>query len=273
LKITEEQIKAAYGVAKRVNAGEISRAAGTRELVRDYGLNQSSAADTISNVRYLLQGKLYKRTNNKFATDYFLQMIHRDFGLEALDKAVGAVEKHVAFYERLRPGTTQAIQTIAKKYRAMVGGTRQKERELEEDLKGISQQANVDITTKRLLHDARLGQGKFRAAVLDAWGNCCAVTGSKVRAAIRASHIKPWRESNNVERLDPNNGLPLVASLDALFDAGLISFDSSGKLLASGELNSVERGIFGICEGALKKRPVAKMAEYLAHHRQKYRFG
>jgi 5-methylcytosine-specific restriction protein A len=112
-------------VAKRVYAGEISRAAGTRELVRDYGLNHSSAADTISNVKYLLRGVRYARTNNKFATDYFLQMIHRDFSLEALDNAVGAVEKHVAYYENLRPWTTKAIQTIAKKYRAIVGGTRQ----------------------------------------------------------------------------------------------------------------------------------------------------
>lgn len=125
MKITEEQIKAGYRVAKRVYAGEITRAAGTRELVRDYGLNHSSAADTISNVGYLLRGVRYARTNNKFATDYFLQMIHRDFGLESLDKAVGAVEKHVAYYESLRPGSTKAIQAIAEKYRAFVGGTRQ----------------------------------------------------------------------------------------------------------------------------------------------------
>ena len=112
-------------------------------------------------------------------------MIHRDFGLEALDKAVGAVKKHVAYYESLRPGKSKAIQTIANKYRSIVGGTRQSERELEEDLKGIRQQANVDVTTKRLLVDARLGQGKFRIAVLDAWDNCCAVTGSRLRAVIR----------------------------------------------------------------------------------------
>ncbi len=124
MKIDEDQIKAAYRVAKRVYAGEISRAAGTRELVRDYGLNSSSAADTISNVRYLLRGVRYARTNNKFATDYFLQMIHQDFGLEALGKAVGAVEKHVEYYENLRPGTTMAIQTIAEKYRTIVDGTK-----------------------------------------------------------------------------------------------------------------------------------------------------
>jgi 5-methylcytosine-specific restriction protein A len=62
LKITEDQIKAAYRVAKRVYAGEISRVSGTRELVRDYGLNQGSASDIISNVRYLLLGERYART-------------------------------------------------------------------------------------------------------------------------------------------------------------------------------------------------------------------
>jgi 5-methylcytosine-specific restriction protein A len=147
LKITEDQIKAAYDVAKRVHAGEISTAAGSGELGRDYGMNQSSAADYINNVRCLLRGERYTRTNNRFATDYFLQMIHRDLGLEALDRAVGAVEKHVAYYESLRPGTTKAIQAIAKKYRAIMGGTRQSERELVEDLKGIRQQPNVDATT------------------------------------------------------------------------------------------------------------------------------
>ena len=125
MKITEEQIKAAYVVAKRFYAKEITVAEGTRELVQDYGLNHSSAAYYISNVRYLLLGKQYTRTMNKFATDYLLGMIHRDFDLEALDKAVGAVEKHVAYYENLRPGTTKAIHTIAKKYRAIVDGTKQ----------------------------------------------------------------------------------------------------------------------------------------------------
>ena len=41
LKITEDQIKAAYEVAKRVYAGEISRAAGTRELVREVLISAS----------------------------------------------------------------------------------------------------------------------------------------------------------------------------------------------------------------------------------------
>jgi putative restriction endonuclease len=38
---------------------------------------------------------------------------------------------------------------------------------------------------------------------------------------LRASHIKPWSDCSNRERLDPLNGLLLVAHIDALFDNGL----------------------------------------------------
>ncbi len=149
---------------------------------------------------------------------------------------------------------------------------RPNESTLVDDLNGINQEQNVDPTTKKALVDARLGQGKFRSRVLQFWGNCCSVTGSTIEAAIRASHIKPWRESSNAERLDPDNGLPLVASLDALFDGGLVSFDSSGKLIASSKLSMTERRIFGIDGASLRKKPTAKMAEYLAHHRAKHGF-
>ena len=125
-----------------------------------------------------------------------------------------------------------------------------------------------DQTTKESLINARVGQGEFRGAVLALWGNRCSVTGAVTLDAIRASHIKPWRASTDAERLDPHNGLPLVASLDALFDAGLISFESSGKLLVSSVLNAAERHIFGIADKSLAKRPTPKTAEYLTYHRR-----
>lgn len=72
-------------------------------------------------------------------------------------------------------------------------------------------------------------------------GNSCAVSGSTVLDAIRASHNKPWRNANDNERLDPFNGLPLIASFDALFDVGLIAFDENGCLLVSSRLPESER--------------------------------
>jgi len=56
----------------------------------------------------------------------------------------------------------------------------------------------------------------------------------------RVAH-QPWRESTDEKRLDPTKGLPLVASLDALFDAGLISFEDSGRMLVHGGQDSWER--------------------------------
>ena len=124
-----------------------------------------------------------------------------------------------------------------------------------------------ESTTKEALVSARVGQGIFRAKVLELWDNCCSVTSSATVAAIRASHIKPWRHSTDEERLDPNNGLPLVASLDALFDAGLISFESSGTLIVSSILLEPERQIFGLNTLSLTKTPTRKTARYLEYHR------
>lgn len=122
-------------------------------------------------------------------------------------------------------------------------------------------------TTKDAFVSARVGQGIFRAQVLELWDNRCSVTRSVTGAAIRASHIKPWRYSTDKERLDPNNGLPLVASLDALFDAGLISFKSSGDLIVSSILSESERQILGLDSRSLTKTPTQKTALYLEYHR------
>src|SRR5262249_30877179 len=76
-----------------------------------------------------------------------------------------------------------------------------------------------DPTVRRALIWARRGQGKFRADLFDLWGGC-AVLKFKIPSlpeVLRASHIKPWRkckgEKGKEEKLDPNNGLLLSATL------------------------------------------------------------
>lgn len=88
---------------------------------------------------------------------------------------------------------------------------------------------------------ARRGQGKFRLGVEERWGNKCAVYGYKTREVLRASHIKPWREATNKERLSADNGLLLSATLDALFDKWLISFEDDGSIIISERLNKEDR--------------------------------
>jgi hypothetical protein len=104
----------------------------------------------------------------------------------------------------------------------------------------------VDETTRQRLVEARLGQGRFRYQVLEKWGQRCVVSGCAVEEILRASHIKPWRESNNDERLNPANGLLLTANLDALFDRHLISFENDGRMLVSLNISPTEREILEI---------------------------
>lgn len=83
----------------------------------------------------------------------------------------------------------------------------------------------------------RVGQQKFREAMLDYWGGACAVTGLTLPEVLRASHAKPWAEcASDAERLDVFNGFLLVGNLDALFDRFLISFADGGRLLVSSQL-------------------------------------
>ncbi len=134
------------------------------------------------------------------------------------------------------------------------------------DVKAILSRKS-DSTVKEALVDARVGQGWFRAQVLLHWDGRCAVTGCAVQDAIRASHIKPWRLSTDEERLNPLNGLPLLATFDALFDAGLITFAENGEMLVSDELPASERSRLGVDACRLSRQPSAITASYLAFHR------
>jgi hypothetical protein len=108
------------------------------------------------------------------------------------------------------------------------------------DLAEIEQRADLTTTAKAQLREARLGQGAFREALIQRWGGTCPLTGCNILPVLRASHIVPWRDATDKERLDPNNGLLLSASADALFDRGLITFEPSGALRPAKNLEETQ---------------------------------
>jgi hypothetical protein len=92
----------------------------------------------------------------------------------------------------------------------------------------------------------RIGQEIFRAALMDYWGGRCPITGITDPALLRASHIVPWADCDDAQRLDVHNGLLLSALWDAAFDTGLISFAHDGTALVSPELSAAARTAFNI---------------------------
>lgn len=93
----------------------------------------------------------------------------------------------------------------------------------------------------------RVGQDIFRGSLMDYWGGACAVTGIKIPELLRASHAKPWKDcASDAERLNVYNGFLLSANLDALFDRGLITFDSCGKMKLSTLLDDEDKAKLGL---------------------------
>lgn len=126
---------------------------------------------------------------------------------------------------------------------------------------------SVSPTERAALIQARVGQGTFRAQLLALWDGRCAVTGCAISEILRASHILPWAGSTNAQRLDPRNGLPLAAHLDALFDRGLISFGDDGAMIISSVLREGEN-VWGLGD-KLRQVPDEKTRDYLTRHRER----
>lgn len=99
--------------------------------------------------------------------------------------------------------------------------------------------SGVTETQRSQLIQARVGQGLFRSQVL-LRSSTCIVTGVSDRRLLRASHIKPWKESTNFERIDGANGLTLSPNVDALFDLGMMSFSESGSALIRNDVDDDE---------------------------------
>jgi hypothetical protein len=92
----------------------------------------------------------------------------------------------------------------------------------------------------------RIGQDVFREALMDYWGGRCPLTGITEPALLRASHIRPWAECTDEQRLDVHNGLLLSALWDAAFDRGLVSFADDGTVLPSPILTAEARSALGL---------------------------
>jgi putative restriction endonuclease len=124
--------------------------------------------------------------------------------------------------------------------------------------------------TERLaLVQARRGQGIFRDNVRTI-ERACRITRVERAEHLIASHVQPWRDSSNEERLDGENGLLLTPTVDHLFDKGFISFEDSGQLIVSPVADQQSLKKMGI--DAERRVNVGAFAEgqrhYLDFHRE-----
>ena len=112
----------------------------------------------------------------------------------------------------------------------------------------LAQNPAIIETEKLALIRARRGQGLFKENVMR-MERACRITKVDNPSHLIGSHIKPWRDSNNEQRLDGENGLLLTPSIDHLFDRGFISFEGDGRLLVSPVADALSLRRMGVATG------------------------
>lgn len=128
-------------------------------------------------------------------------------------------------------------------------------------------QIDIANTSKVIQQTIRVGQEKFRRRLLGEI-SFCPITGINDNRVLLASHIKPWRVSNNNERLDINNGFIFSPTIDKLFDIGLITFENNKSLLISTALDKSNINSIGIeHKRVYQNLPVENRIQYLEYHR------
>ncbi|WP_428263331.1 HNH endonuclease [Haliangium sp.] len=116
----------------------------------------------------------------------------------------------------------------------------------------------------------RVGQGIFRAGLIDYWEGRCAVTGLAIPELLRASHIKPWADcQTDAERLDIFNGILLAPHLDAAFDRGFITLADDGTVIVTADLDTEAREALGLHHPLRAIGLADGHRHYLPWHREK----
>jgi putative restriction endonuclease len=125
------------------------------------------------------------------------------------------------------------------------------------------------VTTKDVITAIRIGQNEFRKKLIASLKKC-PITGIDDVRILTASHIKPWTQSTNPERLDVKNGFLFSPTFDRLFDRGLISFSNDKVLLVSSSFSYKNLSRLNLKpEQIIPDLPVVGREEYLEYHRNK----
>jgi putative restriction endonuclease len=125
--------------------------------------------------------------------------------------------------------------------------------------------------TRESLVRTRVNQGFFRKMILASYDCKCCITNLSIGALLVASHIVPWA-IDNINRMNPRNGLCLNALHDRAFDSGLITISESNRVVLSRSIRDIpdnESKILRDYDGVEIRMPHRFMPDqsFLAHHR------
>jgi putative restriction endonuclease len=145
----------------------------------------------------------------------------------------------------------------------------------------ITEIETVDLPIVGKVRDAiikvRVNQSFFRKTVLASYEFKCCITGLDLPELLNASHIIPWSK-DEVNRVNPRNGLCLNAIHDRAFDRGLLTITPDfiirvSKLVKRGKASDAIQDFLGRFDGSEMNKPTRFLpdAKFLKYH-NKYVF-
>lgn len=108
------------------------------------------------------------------------------------------------------------------------------------DFSGITLEQSLELIAtdfplgkeREALIKVRVNQTLFRSTIISSYNSKCCITGLSIPTLLVASHIIPWSQ-NQIERLNPRNGLCLNSIHERAFDKGLITITADYKVRVS----------------------------------------
>lgn len=187
--------------------------------------------------------------------------------LAELDLIVPIILNNPEFVDKNSRGNNMYSNAL-KQYRGYIAMIDEREVSYQNIVDTINQDISISVTERDALIRSRVGQGLFRDTLMHKYNSTCVITGINLKRTLIASHIKPWAISNNHERLSGENGLLLSATFDRLFDSGLISFESNGKILISHYIDDFNKAKLHISSNTIAYiKPSAELSHNLEYHR------
>ena len=138
---------------------------------------------------------------------------------------------------------------------------------LESNMRTIDDETEKILPSeKQYLQKVRQTQGIFREKLLQKDPRC-KICGMNLKDLLIASHSKPWKDSDDKERVNIYNGFLFCPDHNALYDAGYITFSKDGNIIITDYINDSNREKFRIDEN-IKIEIKPEHIEYLEWHKK-----
>lgn len=118
-KITNEMVEESFEIGKKFYKNKISLKDGIKVLT-EIGMNENSAVDYVYNYSNLIQGKLFTRTTNIYGTEYSLQKIYEENGIDGLQNALLSLSQHIDYYEEKSGSSVKKRKDVYNRYLKLI---------------------------------------------------------------------------------------------------------------------------------------------------------